>query len=288
MRTAIVFHGLSGSMEKYGWGDKLDQKKLYDNFHKNIILPNKPEQKGASQLDVFMHSWSCDQEDLITSLYQPKRKFFEKQIIFKNKYKVQNEEFEGANPINNSNVHRGFRFHCMYSKWYSAQKAIELMNAYESENDFLYDMCMLVRFDLIYNKEFCFKDFDPNYIYLTSCPAVENDNGFSDLYTLSSGLNATKLFGPEEGLFNLISSDEGNFFENDFMHNHGQLRKIIEQKQIKVKKLYPARYGTGAENSIVCLAREFYGVDANQANSAYSKRTEELAGSKTSLEELLR
>ena len=69
MKTAIVFHGLSGSMEKYGMGEQLKQEEIYSNFKENILEPNK-------EVDVFMHSWSCDQEDKITELYKPVSKLF--------------------------------------------------------------------------------------------------------------------------------------------------------------------------------------------------------------------
>jgi len=280
MKTAIVFHGLSGSMERYGFGEQLEQGKMHANFKENILEPNK-------EVGVFMHSWSCDKEEEITSLYQPISKIFEKQIIFKNRYTVGHEEFAGARPINNKSIHRGLRFHNMYSKWYSAEKAIGLMEEHEKANNFNYDLCMLVRFDLHYNKKFTFDNFSPQYVYLTSSPPVERDMGFSDLYTLSSSENAKKLFGNKEGLFSLICSKKGNHFASDYDCNHGQLRKIIEAKGLKVKKLYPARHG-GSKDSIICLAREVHGVDASESNARYEKRSKDFNKPEGNLEYLLK
>lgn len=250
MKTAIVFHGLTGVYGKYGQGALLGLDRPFKSFKKNILDCN-------DNVDIFMHSWTTENESKVLDLYKPTLYKFETQRIFNTEYTVNGKKFKGPNSEIETDKPIAVRFHSMYSKWYSAKQSIKLKQQHEKAHSFKYDMTMLVRFDLGYNKEFVFSDFDPNKIYVTACRPVEADGGLSDLYVLSNSQTADILFG-EKGLFDYIQENT-NYPSRDH-HNHYHLRKIINKKgfSYKIGKLYPERIGESA-CSIVYVDRDLDG-----------------------------
>lgn len=254
MKTAIVFHGLTGVYGKYGQGASLDLSRPFNSFKKNILDCN-------DNIDIFIHSWTTEKESEVLNLYNPVLYKFETQKIFDVEYTVFGRKFKGYNLTSGEPdkfmEQMGIRFHSMYSKWYSAKQSIKLKQEHEKKYNFKYDMTMLLRFDLGYNKKFIFSEFDAGKIYVTACPAVEADKGLSDLYVLSTSEICDRIFG-DDGIFDYIQTNTD--FPNDLFHNHYHLKKIIDTKNLtdKIHKLYPERTAENT-NSIVYVDRDLDG-----------------------------
>ena len=254
MKTAIVFHGLTGVIGKYGQGNPVDLQRPFDSFKKNILDCNP-------NVDVFAHSWSTEQEEKAVRLFKPVSYKFETQKIFTNEYSVSGYKYRGPERADSEGDYpdwwwqNALRFHSMYSRWYSAKQSIKLKQEHEKEYKFKYDMTMFVRFDLHYKKEFIFENFDPDKIYVNACPGVEGAEGFADLYVLSSSQTADTIFG-DGGLFDYI--EENTNFVHAHQHNHYHLRKIIEVKNLldKVIRQFPPRISDDT-NSLVYTDANF-------------------------------
>jgi hypothetical protein len=248
MKTAIIFHGLTGVHGKYGQGKPVNLQRPFDSFKKNILNCNQ-------NVDIFAHSWSTENKNEILQLYKPVSHKFETQKVFTNEYTVSGHKYKGPKRSSSGgNWQNALRFHSMYSKWYSAKQSIKLKQEYEKKHKFKYNMTMLARFDLGYNKEFIFKNLNPDKIYINANRAVEGDSGFADLYVLSSSQNLDTLFG-DGGLFDYIEKNTN--FVHAHQHNHYHLRKIIEVKNLtnKVERQFPERTGSNTD-SLVYVDRD--------------------------------
>ena len=82
----------------------------------------------------------------------------EKQIIFDTpKYNILSKTEE-------------IRKQTHYSLWYSRKKAVELKSQYEKEHGFKYDCVMLARFDLAWQTDLVFEDYDQEYFWSQAWP----------------------------------------------------------------------------------------------------------------------
>ena len=75
MRIALCLHGLSGNINNFGNGKTLDQEYAYRYYKKHILDINK-------NVDIFMHSWSINDKDILINLYNPVNNLFEEQEYF--------------------------------------------------------------------------------------------------------------------------------------------------------------------------------------------------------------
>lgn len=141
MKTFIALYGVAGSLNKSGIGDGV--KEILEvsggSYKKNIIDQNE----GC---DVFIHSWSKPYEQEITKVFNPTRHLIEEQEIF------DIPEYVGGDYQRKQNH---------YSRWRSSAKVLELKRKYELENNFQYDMGILLRMDLLFQIPLRFEEFDP-------------------------------------------------------------------------------------------------------------------------------
>ncbi len=151
MRTAICFNGLVGSTHGKSHDLQGDFKKCFEIssplYREHIIDKN--------DTDIFVHSWSTILENEIINTYNPKKHLIEPQIIFDIPGYVGGDE-------NRTQSH--------YSRWYSAKKVIDLKNEYEKENNFKYDCVMLARFDLAWQSDLIFDEYDHKYFWTGMWP----------------------------------------------------------------------------------------------------------------------
>ncbi len=76
VKVAFLLHGKIGGLAgKDGAGSLIDYQFCRDKFYENIITPNKA--------DVFIHSWSEEQEKDLMKIYSPKKAIIEEQREFK-------------------------------------------------------------------------------------------------------------------------------------------------------------------------------------------------------------
>ena len=154
MKIAICFYGLAGKMKNFQssaeWLQNSADESLgcdlsYNHYKHHIFDKN-------DNIDIFLHTWSIEQEDELKELYKPKDSIFEKQ-----------KEFEGIKLDSEGKPHR--KTWGAFSRWYSTKKSIELKTKYELENNFTYECVMLTRFDISFMTDLIFNKYDMNYIY---------------------------------------------------------------------------------------------------------------------------
>ena len=151
MRTAICFNGLVGSTHGKSHDLQGDFKKCFEistPLYKEHII-------DKNDTDIFVHSWSTILENEIINTYNPKKHLIETQIIFDIPGYVGGDE-------NRTQSH--------YSRWYSAKKVIDLKNEYEKENNCKYDCVMLARFDLAWQTDLIFEEYDQKYFWVGKWP----------------------------------------------------------------------------------------------------------------------
>jgi hypothetical protein len=162
MKTAICFSGLVGSTR--GKSQELvgDFKKCFEissALYKEHII-------DKNDVDVFVHSWSTGLEKEILETYKPKKHIIEKQIVFD----VPDYKILAKTPAVRKQTH--------YSLWYSRMMANKLKSEYEQENNFKYDCVMLARFDLAWQTDLIFEQYDQNFFWTQRWPKkVLNANG---------------------------------------------------------------------------------------------------------------
>ena len=152
MKTAICFNGLVGStkgksQELIGDFDKCFEISS-DLYKKHIIDKN--------DVDIFVHSWSTGLEKEIVDTYKPKKYIVEEQKIFKIPEYITH--------------HNETRKQTHYSLWYTRKEVMKLVEEYEKENNFKYDCVMLARFDLAWQTDLIFEEYDQKYFWVGKWP----------------------------------------------------------------------------------------------------------------------
>lgn len=214
-RIAILLHGQAGTADKYGTGSKIDVALSHKHFKKHILDANE-------NVDVFMHSWSEDRKDVLIDLYNPVFHYFEPQIIFDFEYVVGDPNGKGGE-INKwrDGKFKGLdnlRFHALFSRWYSAKQANQLRLTYEKQHDFEYDYVMVTRYDLAYNVDFNFEEFDIEKFYAIPPVSVYQDgqihHGINDLWFISNSENMTNFLEIYEWIKHI------KHFPHKYTHSH--------------------------------------------------------------------
>jgi len=187
MKVAIC---LSGTMSKIG-DSFLTQNSLYNsnpyiNFNtcygsikKHIINVN-----SNCEFDFFIHSWNMDLEHQLNALYSPKKSLFENNELY-------NDEI-------NSKIKIASDF-AGISKSLSMKKSILLLEQYQQEISFQYDLIIIYRPDIVLLKDMNLQDYDCQKIYANSFA-----NGNGDFHFIMNSDNL-KLF---KNLYD--SLDKGN------------------------------------------------------------------------------
>ena len=131
--------------------------KTFHYWNKNIINNN--------DVDIFMHSFSFDKKnDLLR--YKPKKYIIEKQKKF--------NEIKNIDDLNTVNVDGEKKsifyknmdwYQIMYCITYGIKKTVELMTEYEQEHNFIYDLVILSRMDIIWLRPIIFKNLNNNLFY---------------------------------------------------------------------------------------------------------------------------
>ena len=154
MKVAVCFSGLVGSTKGKSHKRIGNAKKCFEissKLYKKHIL-------DKNDVDVFVHSWSTDLSKEIVDMYEPKKHIIENQIVFDTpKYPILNNTTEPRKQTH-------------YSLQYSRMIATQLKADYEKEQGFKYDCVMLARFDLAWQSDLIFSDYDQDYIWAAMWP----------------------------------------------------------------------------------------------------------------------
>jgi len=257
-RVAILFHGKTGSCDRNGAGDRLDPSLSYTHFKKHILDIN-------NNVDVFIHCWDSEEESILDNLYKPVSKCFEEQVIFDFEYIVGDPDGPGGE-INRwkDGKFKGLdslRFHSMFSRWYSALKVNHMKRTYEINNDFRYDLVMLVRLDLAYQVDFNFKEFDSEFFY-TMGPASQT-HGLWDFWFISNSYTMDFFTTIYENLKRV------DHFPHKFYHSHkiclNKAQALGLDKKIRFFGEH-RQWGMGNKTRLMGptpLIRDFYKIAGN-------------------------
>jgi len=158
-KLAIIFGGIvGGDSGTNNTGNIIDFKSCAQTIIHNVISPN--------DADVFIHSWSVDQEKDLIDIYKPKKYSFEKQEMFG--YNFTQEE--GADIING----QGFR---VTSRYVSVERGMNLKQEYENEQGFVYKWILIFRLDYVVLTQLTpnnLNALDANSIYVGYEPSWPN------------------------------------------------------------------------------------------------------------------
>ena len=158
MKIALCLRGLVGystSTTETNERVPLDPKIGFDLHNSTIIQPNIA---NGHQVDIFMHCWNEGQEQRLLECYNPKKYLIEKQEQFTTARTTE----EGFKP---QDVRREFALKSVFA---STKKVIELKKEAESEQGFVYDAVILLRYDVGFNPkvvELNIEDYDMKYFY---------------------------------------------------------------------------------------------------------------------------
>ncbi|MBD5771116.1 hypothetical protein [Marinomonas colpomeniae] len=187
-KIAVCFFGhVGGKSGRDGLGGWNDPEISRNNYFDYIFKGN--------DVDVFMHSWSTDFEELLTKLYAPKVKIFEPQIDFSEggleNYNLKH--IDSYKPILDTQE-KPYEYLKILaartkSRWYSSKKSVELMKEYSEMTGIKYDWVVFLRFDLLFTKPIIFKNLDPSFFYAPQ-RLKEREYAFDDLWFISNYNNA--------------------------------------------------------------------------------------------------
>ena len=181
MRVALCFHGLVGNNGKGGKGATLNLKESFKTIKKYLIDANP-----QFNFDIFVHSWSKNNEDEILKTFKPINFLIDKQQNFENskshpeiKFFYQYISFYKnlfifKKYLKNKKI-QSFR---AFSRWYSAYQVNKLKKNYETLNNFEYDLVMLLRMDLKFLKSFELENLSKKKFYCSNWndgPTPENN-----------------------------------------------------------------------------------------------------------------
>lgn len=192
MRVALCLHGLVGTNEKYGTGNKKISAKLaYRHFKERVFDIN-------ADVDVFFHTWDVVHEEKLQDLYNPVD------------YKVEEQ------PKYSENV----REQAIYCRWKSTKEVINLLN--NSENE--YDFVLLTRFDIAFLVDFDFSTFESDVFYAQgpAGPRKGSINLINDLWFVANQDNIIKFASLYDHL-------EDPRYQKYLDSNHELARKHIEE-----------------------------------------------------------
>jgi hypothetical protein len=178
MNIAVCLFGLH---PKYCWKDKKQKEdNTYKFWKKNVF--EKPY-----NVDVFLHSWSYEDKDLLINEYNPKTYIIEKQKSFKSFVKNETKFIKSYNLGHNE---------ITYSSMYSLKKSIELMRENEINNDIKYDFVLVARMDILWLVKLDFEKLDNTEFIV---PIWGNNNFHSKS---CNGVLGTFFLSNSENIFN--------------------------------------------------------------------------------------
>lgn len=202
-KVAIVFHGIVGGMDdRNGVGDPIDLETCYKTIHYNIL--------SHYDTDVFIHSWSTQNQDILVSLYKPKKFLFQQQEYFNFKESEITAERETG---------QAYR---ALSRYTSLERAIRLKRQEEIEKNFRYKWVLVLRFDLIFFNRLNLDNLNNDFFYLCLNPEWPNIHDFKmvhDLIFLSNSFLIDK--------FSIFASEIRNKIYDVSSTHHACYKKIM-------------------------------------------------------------
>lgn len=254
MKVALCLHGLVGTDDKYGKGNKLINHKVgYRHFKEHVMDVN-------DQVDVFIHTWSVDQKDKVVETYSPIAIKAEPQPTTGLDRYSEEMDFHGVT-TNTAGLHAN------YCRWRSVKEVISMVNSSHTE----YDWILLTRFDIAFLVDFDFSTFDKDKFYAQG-PAGPFVNGLhliNDLWfaatpkdmtlfaTLTDKMPVMKISSEirlpgSSGTVEMWEPRGPNYIDH-VISNHQLARKHLLETGLHDKLEYKfLREWTGADGKLSC------------------------------------
>ena len=165
MKVAYTLNGLVGGFSDKNQSESDKSKDsiivleyVSDLLHNNIIEPN--------DVDLFIFSWHLDFKNNFDKFLSPKKIKLETQKIFDIPSHLQSNILNPMPPwlISRVSAH--------YSRWYGFKEVMKLVNDYETENNFQYDLVVNSRFDVCWNRPFLFNTLDNDKFHIPMHPDI--------------------------------------------------------------------------------------------------------------------
>jgi hypothetical protein len=187
MKIALCLHGLVGTTDKYGSGQRpIPPTAGLEHFKRHVIDVN-------DEVDVFIHTWSYKQQELLRELYKPVSMIAEGQPQFiKNRDLREIAKRSMKDPTWTPPVRHDLnRKQAIYCRWKSTQKVLNLVK----ESGRKYDYILLTRFDIAFLVDFVFKNYDSDKFYAQGPPGqhVNGLNHINDLWFFANQENMMKF-----------------------------------------------------------------------------------------------
>jgi len=222
LKIAILFSGvydLTIKDKEVSSNERIPKKYLNhcEKHFKKYILNNN--------VDVFIHSYNSEHNNILIDFYKPK------QYIFEEKIKIK---------VKDTYIHPCYKespTYCLLSKTYSEKKVIELKMEYEKKHNFKYDFCLLTRFDVVWfnniNYDLLNTPNIDNVIFHSYCNKFNSKkfNGVLEHFILatSSGIDKYKDYHDYLNSINI----QNNSSENSIFHIYQS--KFIKHKKLNIK-----------------------------------------------------
>ena len=190
MKIALCLHGLVGTDDKYGHGQKIINYKIgYQHFKERVINVN-------DEVDVYFHTWSVDYEKKLKDIYEPVAYKVEKQPKFDDDARKQ----------------------AIYCRWKSTKEVVDLVK--ESGNN--YNFILVTRFDIAFMTDFVFNDYNVEKFYAQGPPGPKKNNLelINDLWFFANQKNMFEF----SDLFHSLDKEE---FQKHINSNHELARKHL-------------------------------------------------------------
>jgi hypothetical protein len=214
MKVALCLHGLVGTDNKYGTGEKMINYKIgYKHFKENVIDIN-------DEVDVFFHTWSTEYEEKLCNVYSPTNFLCEEQPHYSDDPRKQ----------------------AIFCRWNSTKKVMDLVN--QSGNE--YDFILLTRFDIAFLVNFDFEKYNKNKFYAQGPPGPQknNVNQINDLWFFANQENMTRF----ADLYDCLDKDVYRVHGNS---NHELARRHLIETRLQEKVEYEfTRDWTGAQGKL--------------------------------------
>jgi len=207
-KLAVIFNGIvGGDADRNNVGNVIDFKSCAKTIIHNIISPNNA--------DVFIHSWSVDQEKDLIDIYKPKRYSFENQEMFGYTF----TQAEGADPL------KGQAFRST-SRYVSVEKGMKLKQEYELEQGFKYKWVLIFRLDYVVLTKLNLDSLDTTSIYVGYEPYWPDIGRIQKVYDgFFLGHYSTV------DLFNYFGTDIKNGIYRQYIHDIHYLMYIVLLKK---------------------------------------------------------
>jgi hypothetical protein len=195
MKIALCLHGLfNSSHDKNSTG--FDG---YEHIKKHIL--------SKGDVDVFVHSWETDKEDLINGMYNPKKSIFEEQIDFSDLVKQRELDKLNGCPRSPESV---------LSHIYSVTKAMEL--PYQTNER--YDVVIKARFDLGRINRLTTGPYSPINPHAVQC------------INFNPNIEADKIYMADWNHFHMGPADMWFYGSEQTMNHFKNLYQTLEEQMV--------------------------------------------------------